>query len=188
MKSYPMWKRLIDIGGAIVIISVTAPLWLLACVAVWVEDGGNPLFLQQRVGEDLKIITIRKIRTMTVGAPNVPSAVAPPSVTRVGKLLRRLNLDEIPQLISVLSGAMALVGPRPCLPDQEDLIRLRVANGASRCRPGLTGWAQIRSYEGMSVEEKASLDGVYASSLCPKLDLKIIAMTPAYFLEAPPKY
>ena len=111
-----------------------------------------------------------------------------PRVTRVGRLIRRTNVDELPQLVNILRGDMSIVGPRPPITSQSDLIELRRANGALNCRPGLTGWAQINAFDGMSVVRKAELDGDYAARISLRRDIVIILRTFGYLLKPPPKY
>jgi O-antigen biosynthesis protein WbqP len=126
---------------------------------------------------------------MRVNVGDVPSHQAGRlPVTPVGRVLRRTNLDELPQLVNILRGEMSIVGPRPALESQEELIALRRANGALECLPGLTGLAQIRAYDGMPVSEKARHDGEYAERLGFLLDCGIVLRTVGYVLRSPPVY
>ena len=126
---------------------------------------------------------------MPVGTPDMPSASAKGlSLTRVGRILRRTNFDELPQFINVLKGDMSVVGPRPALFTQNDVLELRKRNGAYYIRPGLTGLAQINSYDGMPPEEKVEWDGSYAKEISFSHDLKIMVATLKYFLKPPPVY
>ena len=104
------------------------------------------------------------------------------------KLLRRTNLDELPQLFNIFRGDMSFIGPRPCLPTQLDLIELRKTNNAIKLLPGLSGLAQVRSYDGMSVAKKAEFDGIYFVNISLLEDIKILLKTFLYLLKPPPKY
>lgn len=166
-----------------------APLLLLLGAAVRLEDGGPALFRQSRLGRDGRPLTLLKFRSMPVTTASLPKAVAAGlQVTRVGRLLRRTNLDELPQLWNIVLGDMSIVGPRPALPVQQTLLALRAANGADRVRPGLTGLAQVSSYSQMPETEKAALDGAYASRVTLLGDVGIILRTFRYLLSPPPAY
>ena len=109
-------------------------------------------------------------------------------LTRIGRFIRRTNFDELPQLLNILKGDMSVVGPRPAIKSQSELIALRQANGALACRPGLTGLAQVSSYDGMTDVQKAVFDGEYARSVSLAVDLRIIVRTVTYLLKPPPRY
>lgn len=182
-------KRLFDIVLATVSLLGLSPIVLLTAVAIKIDDGGPVFFRQQRVGRRGRPFTIVKFRSMAINTGDLPSAVALGArITRVGRIIRRLNIDELPQLINVLRGDMSIVGPRPALPVQLDLLRFRTENGASDCRPGLTGLAQVNSYDGMPDVEKARWDGQYAASVSAITDLSIIFRTFAYLTKPPPVY
>jgi O-antigen biosynthesis protein WbqP len=126
---------------------------------------------------------------MPVGTGDMPSASAGSArVTKVGKLIRRTNIDELPQLFNVVEGDMSPVGPRPALPTQRQLCEYRAQNGALACKPGLTGLAQINSYDRMPEREKAEWDGRYASSVSVLTDIGIVVRTFSYLLKRPPVY
>jgi O-antigen biosynthesis protein WbqP len=126
---------------------------------------------------------------MPVNTPNVVSTeVRKLNITPIGKIIRRTNLDEIPQMINVLKGDMSIIGPRPCLPNQESLIALRKANGSINLKPGLTGWAQVNAYDYMPETEKADFDGEYCAKLSLWMDVKIVFRTLKYFTKKPPIY
>src|SRR5205823_7797451 len=117
---------------------------------IHLEDRGPVLFRQQRSGRDGRPFRIFKFRSMPVNTGDVPSSQARSlRVTRVGQIIRRLNIDELPQLINILRGDMSVVGPRPALPTQTALLDMRKANAAIKCKPGLTGLAQVNSYDNM---------------------------------------
>jgi len=183
------FKRAADVLASGLAILLLAPIFLAAGLAIWIDDGRPVLFRQTRVGCGGGPFTILKFRSMAKDAGDVPSDQAGfLAVTRVGRFLRRTNIDELPQLFNVLRGDMSLVGPRPSLPSQVELVTLRKRNGAIGLRPGLTGLAQIRSFDGMSAQEKAAFDGQYAANLSFWLDLKIILGTFAYLAHRPPTY
>jgi O-antigen biosynthesis protein WbqP len=182
-------KRAFDVAAAAGAIVVLSPLLVLTAIAVKLEDGGRVIFRQQRIGRDGQPFTLFKFRSMPEGVANVPSADAQRlQATRVGYLIRRTNIDELPQLLNILAGHMSIVGPRPALPAQTRLVELRRANGSIRCRPGLTGLAQVRAYSGMPEEEKARHDAEYATTLSARHDLAIILRTVLYVLRPPPVY
>lgn len=180
-------KRCLDLVVASVALVLLAPLLALIALAVWLEDFASPLFTQVRVGVNDSRFVIFKFRTMPVDADARPSARARDlELTRVGRFLRRFSLDELPQLINVVRGEMSLVGPRPGLPEQIAQAEVRRANGAARLRPGITGLAQINGYDGMSEEEKAQWDGLYAARVTLGHDLAIMLGTLGYLLRTPP--
>ena len=166
-----------------------SPILILTAIAIRLEDGGPALFCQQRVGRAGRRYRMFKFRSMPVNVESLPTAKASGlKITRVGQVLRRTNIDELPQLFNILKGDMSVVGPRPSLPSQEDLAELRRANGSSECRPGLTGLAQVSSYDGMSEQEKAKFDGEYASSISFRNDFRIVLRTFTYLAHRPPTY
>lgn len=182
-------KRLLDacIAGLIGLLSLPAALF--AATLVRLDDGKAALFRQQRLGQGGRTFTILKLRSMSVGAATVTSAQAGTlPITRIGRVLRRTNLDELPQLWNVIRGDMSLVGPRPALPTQTDLTELRAASGAINVRPGLTGLAQVNAYDGMTEQEKAAWDAKYAASVSFTRDLAILFRTFFYLLKPPPRY
>jgi len=187
---YARWgKRLVDVSLSTTVLLLLSPLLAFTGFCIWLEDRRAFLFRQERVGRNAVLFTMWKFRSMPMGTENVPSArVAAPAVTRVGKVIRRTSFDELPQLANVVRGDMSLVGPRPALPTQVELIELRRRAGAIRLRPGLTGLAQIRSHDGMSEDLKAAHDGEYAEQMSLRNDLSILARTAAYLLKPPPRY
>lgn len=182
-------KRLFDLLAAAVALIVLSPLMLLVGIAIRLEDGGPALFRQKRVGQDGKPFVLFKFRSMPVNTGDIPSAQASNvKVTRVGTFIRRTNIDELPQLINILRGDMSVVGPRPALPSQKTLCDLRRSLGVLRCKPGLTGLAQINSYDGMPETEKASWDAKYCEQITLVGDLAIIFRTFGYLRKPPPVY
>ena len=155
-----------------------APLLLICLLAVRITSPGPALFRQMRVGKDQIPFAIYKIRTMRLGTKEAGThLVAAQSVTGIGKLLRKLRFDEIPQLYNVLVGDMGLVGPRPCLPNQTELIAARVAENVYAVRPGITGLAQIQGLDMSNPVELAKIDGAYVRTRSFSLDLRIILQT-----------
>jgi O-antigen biosynthesis protein WbqP len=182
-------KRAFDVAAAAAALVALSPLMAVVALAIRLEDGGPVLFRQMRVGRGGRLFRIYKFRSMPVATAHVPSARAGGlRATRVGRLIRRTNVDELPQLVNVLRGDMSLVGPRPALPAQEDLCSRRRELGVEICRPGLTGLAQVNSYDGMPDDEKARWDGAYAGRISFLHDLRIIARTVAYLTRRPPVY
>ena len=157
--------------------------WLLAGVALLVRltSPGPALFRQRRMGRNQKEFEILKFRTMRVDTPrDMPThLLADPEryVTPLGRWLRRTSLDELPQLFNILKGEMALIGPRPALWNQYDLIAGRELYGVNRLRPGLTGWAQVNGRDEIPLAKKIRLDAKYARRISWRFDLKIFFMT-----------
>lgn len=182
-----LFKRLFDIVLSGLSLIFLSPLLLLTALAIRLEDGGPALFRQERVGKDGSIFRIFKFRSMPVNTPHVAKAdAAALRVTRVGKVIRRTSVDELPQLLNIMHGEMSVVGPRPPLPSQTALLETRSALGAMGCKPGLTGWAQINGRDGMSEPEKGRLDAEYAQRVTLATDLRIILLTFGYLLKRPP--
>jgi len=173
---YPKIKRALDCfcsAGALVVLS---PVFLLIAALVKYTSPGPVLFCQKRVGRHKAHFTIYKFRTMRTDAPRdlATHMLANPHryITPVGRFLRRTSLDELPQLYNVLRGDMALVGPRPALYNQYDLIEARDLAGVNAVRPGLTGWAQINGRDELSIPDKVRFDAQYVQNLCFSMDLK----------------
>lgn len=182
-------KRVFDVLTSSIALVCLSPLMLLIAAAIRLGDRGPALFRQERVGPGGRTFTLMKFRSMPVCTTDLPSDQAKDiQITPVGRLIRRTNLDELPQLMNILRGDMSVVGPRPALPSQSELTESRISNGAIACRPGLTGLAQINSYDGMPVREKAEWDGQYASGVSFLTDIGIIARTFGYLLKRPPVY
>ena len=173
-------KRALDIAGALAGLVLLSPLLVGLAVAVRLESSGPALHWSRRVGRENRLFSMPKFRTMRVGAPDVATHLLedPESwVTPLGRVLRRKSLDELPQLWSVLKGDMSLVGPRPALFNQDDLVALRTEAGIDKLRPGLTGWAQINGRDELPIPQKVGLDREYLERRSLGFDLKIIAAT-----------
>ena len=182
-------KPAIDIVIAIFALALLSPILLITAAAILIEDGRPIMFVHERIGRGGKVFRIFKFRSMGKDSAIVESAHGTVlRVTRVGAVIRRLNIDELPQLFNVLHQNMSIVGPRPGLPAQTDLHDLRRANRSINLLPGITGLAQVKSYDGMTTEAKAEFDGYYAKSVSLLTDIKIILSTFLYFLKRPPIY
>ena len=182
-------KRLFDIAFSLMAILFLLPVFLLTAIFIVLDDGRPVLFKQGRVGKDRSIFEIYKFRSMKTGVGDIPSAKAPTHVvTTMGRILRRTNIDELPQLINVLKGDMSIVGPRPPLPSQLDLLRVRSEHGGENLRPGLTGLAQINGYDGMTEADKGMFDAEYSRKITFLQDILIILKTFGYLLRKPPVY
>lgn len=189
MKYDPECKRAFDILASGVAILALSPVLLVVGLAIRVEDGTPVIYRQTRLGRDDRMFTIFKFRSMPTSTEIAPSiGMGSAKVTRVGRVIRRLNIDELPQLFNILRGEMAVVGPRPALPSQETLIARRAEGPARRLRPGLTGLAQVRAYDGMTEEAKAVYDNRYAARVSLIADIKIVASTVIYLFKPPPTY
>lgn len=151
-------QRTLDILLALVGLAVTAPIFVVLLLA-GLFDTGSPLFIQERVGRHQRPFRLVKFRTMRIGTPSVGTHLADPAaVTPLGRWLRRTKLDELPQLWNVLKGEMSLVGPRPCLPNQTELIAEREKRGVFAVRPGITGLAQVQGIDMATPELLAETD------------------------------
>jgi lipopolysaccharide/colanic/teichoic acid biosynthesis glycosyltransferase len=174
-------NRVADVAIAGTGLVVTSPLLALAALAIKLEDSGPILYRQERVGKDGVDFDVLKLRTMVVGAESLGAGFAVDQgdrrITRVGRVLRRVSIDELPQLWNVLRGDMSVIGPRPTLRyqveqyDEHQRRRLEV-------RPGLTGWAQVHGRASLPWAERIELDIQYVERRSPKLDLEILLRTP----------
>ncbi|MDR0506596.1 MAG: sugar transferase [Dysgonamonadaceae bacterium] len=183
------FKRAIDIIASLSVLLLLSWLFIIVATVIKLQDGGCVFFIQQRIGRNVMKFNILKFRSMPVNTANVSSEQTHLiKITPFGKFIRRTNIDELPQLINILKGEMSLIGPRPSLPAQAELIELRMANGSFRCRPGLTGLAQVNSYDYMPVLEKAALDGIYAANITFIKDVGIVLKTLKYLTKKPPVY
>lgn len=173
-------KRAFDIVSSSVAIVVLSPIILVLCILIKVTSEGPILFKQRRIGKDNKEFNIYKFRTMRIDTPNVATHLLENPdkyITTVGKFMRKTSLDELPQLINILKGEMSVVGPRPALYNQYDLIELRTRAGVHKLAPGLTGWAQINGRDELPILQKVTLDKEYIEIQSFWMDIKIIFMT-----------
>ncbi len=178
--------RAADLVIAVLGLIIVSPLLLVVAIAIKLESRGPVVYRQPRVGKNGDVFELLKLRTMRQGADPVGVGTAvtagDPRVTRVGRLLRRFSLDELPNLINVLRGQMRIVGPRATLPAQVDLYTSRQRRRLD-LRPGVTGWAQIHGRAGIPWEERIELDVWYVENRSVQLDLKILARTPLALLR-----
>ena len=169
-------KRLLDIILSACGILLLSPLFLILMLAVYIDDPGPFFFRQKRVGIHQSTFYLWKFRSMKVSTPqDVPTHLLENPeqyITRVGRFLRKTSLDELPQIFQIFTGSMSIVGPRPALWNQFDLIEERDRYGANDVRPGLTGWAQINGRDELSIAEKARYDGEYVARLSFAFDVK----------------
>jgi lipopolysaccharide/colanic/teichoic acid biosynthesis glycosyltransferase len=173
-------KRALDAAAAAVSLAIASPLLGLACLAIRVESRGSPIYRQRRVGKAGAEFDLYKLRTMVEGAETIGAGLAldegDPRITRVGALLRRFSLDELPNLVNVLRGEMSLVGPRPTLPGQVAQYSVR-QRGRLAVEPGITGWAQVKGRAALPWHERIELDLWYIEHWSLRLDLRILAAT-----------
>lgn len=182
-------KRIFDLVGAGLGLILLSPVMAITALAVKATSSGPAFYQQSRIGARNTPFTLLKFRSMPVDSPVLSSAESDTlQTTAVGRVIRRTNVDELPQLINIIRGEMSLVGPRPALPTQHDLLNYRTSSGAARLRPGLTGLAQVNSFDGMEPDDKAGWDEAYARSVTLASDLRIIASTFRYLSKPPPKY
>ena len=162
-------KRVIDKTLSFLGLVALAPVYAAIAVAIEIDDPGTVMFKQKRVGKDKHCFELHKFRSMKMSTPHdVPThQLEDPDqyITRVGKFLRRTSLDELPQIWDIFRGKVSIIGPRPALWNQEDLIAERDKYGANNVKPGLTGWAQINGRDELEIPVKAGLDGEYVSEL-----------------------
>lgn len=173
-------KRLFDLVLALVATLILALPIMLVALAVWLTSPGPILYWSDRVGRGNRLFKMPKFRTMRIDTPVVAThLLTNPAqfLTPVGSFLRRSSLDELPQLWSILHGDMSVVGPRPALFNQHDLIALRTEKGVDTLLPGLTGWAQVNGRDELPIPEKVQLDLEYMQRQSLALDLKIIFLT-----------
>jgi len=178
---YRKGKRIIDAVVSFLGVIILSWLFLILIIAIKLDSKGPILFRQKRVGIGKSHFYIYKFRTMRTDTPkDVPTHLLENPeqyITKVGRFLRKTSLDELPQIINILKGDMAIVGPRPALWNQFDLIAERDKYGANDILPGLTGWAQINGRDELEIEEKARLDGEYVKRMSFLFDLKCIIRT-----------
>lgn len=171
-----------DVFLAALCLVLSAPLLVVMAVAIRLDTPGSAIYRQRRVGKDGVLFEMCKLRTMVVGADPTPAETwtplraGDPRVTRVGAVLRRLSLDELPNLLNVLRGEMAIVGPRPTIEAQVEQYTPRQRRRLE-VKPGITGWAQVNGRASLSWEERIELDIWYVENRSPSLDLRILART-----------
>lgn len=169
-------KRVIDFILSLIGLIVLSPVFIILCIWIRLDSKGPIFFRQKRVGKNKKHFNILKFRTMYIDTPkDMPThMLSNPDqyITKAGKFLRKTSLDELPQIINILKGEMAIIGPRPALWNQDDLIAERDKYGANDIKPGLTGWAQINGRDELEIDVKAALDGEYVRRMSFPFDVK----------------
>jgi O-antigen biosynthesis protein WbqP len=181
MRPYVYVKQTIDFLLALIGMLVLWPVFLIIAIAIKTSSKGPILFKQKRLGKNKSEFYILKFRTMRTDTPqDMPTHLLQDPdffITKIGKFLRKTSLDELPQIINILKGEMSIVGPRPALWNQYDLIAERDKYGANDIKPGLTGWAQINGRDELSIEVKARLDGEYVETISFLMDIRCFFMT-----------
>ena len=180
VNMYNISKRIIDVVGALCGIIVFSPIFIITSILIKLESNGSVIFKQIRVGKDSKPFYIYKFRSMKTDAPNMATNdLKNPEVyiTRVGKFIRKTSIDELPQLFNILKGDMSIVGPRPVIEKERDLLQLRRESYIDKIKPGVTGWAQINGRDNLDVEEKVKYDKEYLWNRSIKFDIYIIFKT-----------
>lgn len=179
--SYLKCKQIFDFLSALLGSLILSPLLLVLSVCIKLDSKGPILFKQKRVGRNKKHFMIYKFRTMYIDTPKDTAThlLSNPEqyITKMGKFLRKTSLDELPQIFNILKGEMSVVGPRPALWNQYDLIEERDKYGANDVRPGLTGWAQVNGRDELEIDIKARLDGEYIKKMSLLFDVRCIFMT-----------
>jgi O-antigen biosynthesis protein WbqP len=171
-------KRAFDVVASALVLLVCWPILVAVIIAIRVQSPGPAIFTQVRVGRGGRLFTCYKLRTMYAGTANLPThLVQPSSVTPLGEHLRRFKIDELPQLCNVLIGDMSLVGPRPCLPSQVDLVEARRRLGVLEVRPGITGLAQVNRVDMSDASRLAEIDAQYVRTQSVFGDLRLIMAT-----------
>ena len=173
---YRFFKRIIDILLSLIGMVLLSWLFLILIIAIKIDSKGSVLFKQKRFGKNKKLFNILKFRTMRIDTPkDTPTHLLKNPeqyITRSGRFLRKTSLDEMPQIWNIFIGQMSIIGPRPALWNQDDLIAERDKYGANDLVPGLTGWAQINGRDELPIDVKAKLDGEYAAKIGLVMDLK----------------
>ena len=169
-------KRAIDLLLSFLGSIILLPVFVVVGVLLYLDDPGPVFFKQKRIGKNKKIFWLHKFRSMKMNTPDVPTHLLDNPeqyITKLGRFIRKFSIDELPQVFDILIGNMAIIGPRPALWNQEDLIAERDKYGANDIKPGLTGLAQISGRDELPIEEKARLDGIYAQNITFAEDVKI---------------
>ena len=169
-------KRIIDFTLSFIGLIILSPVFIILCIWIKLDSKGPIFFKQKRVGKNKSYFNILKFRTMYIDTPkDMPThMLSNPDqyITKAGKFLRKTSLDELPQIINILKGEMSIIGPRPALWNQDDLIAERDRYGANDIKPGLTGWAQINGRDELEIDVKAGLDGEYVKRMSLLFDIR----------------
>ncbi len=183
MNSNPIYrssKRIFDVCSSIMLLAFISPLFILLWLAVKTTSKGPVLYVSDRVGRHNEIFKMYKFRTMRIDTPQLAThLMTEPGkyLTPIGSFLRKTSLDELPQLLNVIKGDMAVVGPRPALFNQDDLVALRTEKGVHELVPGITGWAQTNGRDEIPIPLKVDLDEYYLKHQSLMLDMKILWLT-----------
>ena len=176
-----IWKRSLDVIVSGIALLILLPAFCFLMLLIKLDSRGPVFFKQKRVGIHKSYFTLYKFRTMRIDAPkNTPTHLLEDPdayITRIGRFLRKTSLDELPQLINILAGEMSIIGPRPALWNQNDLVAERDKYKANDIRPGLTGWAQINGRDEIPIPQKARLDGEYINELSFFMDVRCFVGT-----------
>ncbi len=182
-----IFKRILDLVLSFLgLVILAIPMGIVAII-IKIEDPGPAIFKQKRVGNHKSYFQLYKFRSMKVATPDIPThLMTNPQqyITKVGRFIRKTSIDELPQLWNIFKGDMSIIGPRPALWNQDDLIAERDRYGANDVRPGLTGWAQINGRDELPIEVKAKLDGEYVENLSFDFDVKCFFGTIASVLKS----
>jgi O-antigen biosynthesis protein WbqP len=165
---------------AFILFVLFSPLFLFLAILIFIEDGTPIFFKQKRVGVNYTYFWIYKFRSMKKSTPNVAThLLGDPEqyLLRIGKIIRKMSLDELPNLINIIKGDMSFVGPRPALYNQDDLMALRVDAGVDKLKPGITGWAQVNGRDELSLEDKVRFEKEYLEKKSLSFDIQIIIKT-----------
>ena len=165
---------------SLLILILLSPIFISVALFIFFEDGLPIFFTQKRVGENYTFFNIYKFRSMKKNTPNVATHLLENPkqyVLKTGRILRKLSLDELPNLINIIRGEMVFVGPRPALYNQDDLMQLRIKAGVDKLKPGITGWAQINGRDKISLKEKVNFEKQYLERKSTWFDIKIIVLT-----------
>ena len=180
-KIYMFFKRLLDILLSFIALIILLPFFLIFAIIIKIESKGPVFFKQKRIGKNKRQFTILKFRTMRSDTPkDMPTHMlknAESYITKFGNFMRKTSIDELPQIINILKGDMSIIGPRPALWNQDDLIAQRDEFNANSIRPGLTGWAQVNGRDELPIQQKAALDGEYIKRISFLFDIKIFFKT-----------
>jgi len=166
--------------SALLFLIIFSPFFIIISIVILIEDGFPFFFTQKRVGLNYTYFRIYKFRSMKKNTPNLATHLLnnpDQYLLKIGKLLRKTSLDELPNLINIIKGEMVFVGPRPALYNQDDLMILRVATGVDKLKPGITGWAQINGRDEISLEKKVQFEQEYMNKRSTLFDIKIIIKT-----------
>ncbi len=173
-------NRMLNRILAFIILIIFSPIFIMVSFFIFIEDGFPVFFTQKRVGINYSFFNIYKFRSMKKNTPNVAThLLTNPEqyLLKIGKFIRKTSLDELPNLINIIKGEMVFVGPRPALYNQDDLMKLRIATGVSKLKPGITGWAQINGRDEISIPDKVKLEQEYMYRKSWIFDFEILVKT-----------